>query len=237
MIDKMSNQGKIGFLFGEGKLDKLNNIAESAEKDKPHCISEINEENKLKETIESQRTKRADHHDMISRGTKIMSATGGNITDMGGPKKYMKSQTSNSIFDSDVLERLSKKQDSSEKTKEIKANINKVRNSINKEIMNELTDSLKDTDQRKSSNVSSLSEYSGSSSYKRPVNGLSIFDDNMNFDRVPEKTAGEILDEKIQDNKSKVDDSWKNPSRNNNMRYLEDRLMDSFINREKNNEE
>jgi len=233
MLDKMSDQAKIGFLFGEGKLDKLNRMAESIE-NVANCQTD-NVDSKVKDSIESQRTKKADYHDMSAGSSKIMSSSGGNITDIGGPRKQMNSQTSNSIFDCEVLDRLRVIKDSSEETAEIKSNVNRVRNSINDEVMNNLAESLKSTDQRKSSTVSPMSQYSGSS-YNKPANGLSIFDQDMNFERVPEKSDGEKLSAKLAEDREKSNDSWRDTSKANSIRSLEDRLIDSFMNREKDNE-
>ena len=234
MIDKMSNQSKIGFLFGDGKLDKLNREAEES-KNNVKRVEEV-KTNELKDVAESQKAKKADHHDMISRGTKIMSTTGGVQTDIGGPKKYLKSETSNSIFDTEVIARLIETKGSQEESMEIKENIQKVRNSINAEVMNELTDRLKDTDQRKGSSVSSLGEYAGGSTYRKPANGLSIFDESFDFSRVPEKTAGEKVSDRVAEERGKKDDSWQKVSKSKSMQELQSKLIDSFINRDKDNE-
>lgn len=225
----MSNQGKISFLLGEGKLDDQNAQA--------HIVKEVaniqseNDNKRIKETIASQKTKKADHHDMISRGTKIKSTTGGVVTDIGGPKKFLKSETSNSIFDTEVIDRLMKVKTSQEESKEIKENINKVRNSINSEVMDELANSLKNTDQRKASSIASLSEYSGST-YRKPSNGLSIFDEEFDFGRVPDKTEGEKVSERVSKEKDKKDNSWQKVSKAKTIKDLENRLIDSFLNKE-----
>jgi len=234
MIDRMSNQNKIGFLFGDGKLDRLNREAKEV-KNNVKLVEEV-KTNELKDVAELQKAKKADHHDMISRGTKIMSTTGGIQTDIGGPKKYLKSETSNSIFDTEVIERLMETKGSQEESKEIKDNIQKVRNSINAEVMNELTDNLKDTDQRKGSNVSSLSEYVGGSKYRKPVNGLSIFDDDFDFSRVPEKTAGEKVSDRVIEERGKKDNSWQKVSKSKSMQELQNKLIDSFIHRDRDHE-
>ena len=121
---------------------------------------------------------------------------------------------------------------SKESSQEIKDNIKKVRNSINDEVMDNLAESLQSTDQRKGSSVASLSEYSGSSSYQRPANGLSIFDKNMNFERVPEKTGGEKLVEKLAEEREKVDDSWRGGAKRISSKSIQDAFFENLMRRD-----
>jgi len=227
MLDRMSNQSKISFLLGEGKLDRLNKEAEEI-MNQDQKVVDGEDAPSLDQVAESQKQKNIDYHDMVSRGTKVMSAAGGTVTDMGGPKKFVKSEISNSIFDSEVLDRLKEVKTSREETDEEKSNINRVRNSINDEVMDSLAESLRDTDQRKGSSVSQVGEYSGSS-YNKPKNGISIFDTEKDFSRVPEKTDGEKLAEKLEQERNATEDNWRYDSPTKSIKSLQDSFIDNVL--------
>jgi len=164
----------------------------------------------------------------------ILSAGGGSVLDIGGPSKYIGSQTNNSIFDTSVIERNTGKKDNGEIIKETNKNIEKVRNGYNQERMDEMVDNLKNTDTRKQSSVSSLSEYGSTKNYQKPTTSISIFDnlDEKAFGRLADKTDGEKITDRAKQKKEK-DDSWKN---NFGTKKITSDLLSGLFNSDKNNE-
>lgn len=147
---------------------------------------------------------KADNSSAIdNRAGSILSAGRGSVSDFGGPSKHMGSQTSNSIWDSKIVESLAKKQDNGEKIKEENLQLKSNRNAIKEERLDNMAQALQETDMRKADSVASSGEFSGSK-YSMPQNNMSIFD-NADFERIPEKTAGEQLGKK----EVIKDESWK----------------------------
>jgi len=147
---------------------------------------------------------KADNSSAIdNRAGSILSAGRGSVSDFGGPSKHMGSQTSNSIWDSKIVESLAKKQDNGEKIKEENLQLKSNRNAIKEERLDNMAQALQETDMRKADSVASSGEFSGSK-YSMPQNNMSIFD-NADFERIPEKTAGEQLEKK----EVVKDESWK----------------------------
>jgi len=171
-------------------------------------IIEIKEEKIAEQKVNKQELKtpqKSDNSSAIeSKGSPILSAGQGTISNIGGSSKYVKSETSNSIWDSNKLESLAKKEDSGERIKKENKQATLKRENIEKERLDEMVDSLQETDMRRANNVSGIGGFKGSK-FNMPENNISIFDDKE-FERVPEKTNGEKLAE-IERNKK--DDSWK----------------------------
>tara|TARA_Y100000310_G_scaffold310879_1_gene356617 strand:+ start:3080 stop:3868 length:789 start_codon:yes stop_codon:yes gene_type:complete len=119
----------------------------------------------------------------------IRSARSGTVTDTGGPRRYMQSATANSIWDPDNLARLAEAVDRKDATKAEQEQVHANRREAEDQRMNDLAETLKGIDQRKDSHINSPGTYGGSA-YKAP-SGNSIFDDQHDFSRIPEKTAGE----------------------------------------------
>jgi|ETNvirnome_2_130_1030620.scaffolds.fasta_scaffold05528_2 hypothetical protein len=146
---------------------------------------------------------KADNSSAIdNRAGSILSAGRGSVSDFGGPSKQIGSQTSNSIWDSKIIESLAAKQDNGEKIKEENLQLKSNRNAIKEERLDNMAQALQDTDMRKADSVANSGEYSGSK-YSMPQNNISIFD-SAEFERIPEKTAGEQLTKEVV-----KDDSWK----------------------------
>ena len=138
------------------------------------------------------------------RGGQILTAGGGSIRDTGGPRKHMGSITNNSIWDSGVLQDLAQKRSNDETTAEIKSNVQHLRNSMKEDRIDQMVEDLQNTDLRKDSTVKNTGEYiERGSNYKAPQNHISIFDDKLDFSRVPEKTAGEKSAEESRKEKDK----------------------------------
>jgi len=178
--------------------------------------------------IKNQKPKKSNNSKAIENysNKSILSAGQASITDFGGPEKQIKTQTSNSIWDSTILDKLSKSQDNREKTASEKNKIEKYYQSMKQERLDEMVNALKNTETRKNANVNRAAEYTFDSTYKAPSSGISIFDSNKDFDRVPEMTHGEKVAKEARVKREK-DTSWKQVSRNNTIQSMED----SFINK------
>ena len=196
MIQRMSDEHKISFLNKEKDSEKVSK-------------SEIIPEKTIYQLAEEQKAKRLSNKDNgLMTSQHIVSATTGGITNEGGPSKYVKSESSNTIWNSDKTAEASKKLDSKTKTIQEKAQIVSNRREAEDKRMNELTESLKSTLQDKASSVSSAGILSGTN-YKVSENNMSIFDKN-DFERLQDKTEGEKVSEDIKTKKSQVDNSWRN---------------------------
>ena len=130
----------------------------------------------------------------------------GTVKDFGGPKKYIKSETSNSIWDSEVIDRQKEAQDSKERIQAEKQQIQKLRDDIKQERLDKMVEAIQGTDTRKASTVTRMAD-AGSDTYKAPQNGISIFDKG-DFERIAEKTEGEKIRDRARAPKEK-DESWK----------------------------
>jgi len=167
---------------------------------------------------------------MDSRFTKsVLSAGGagqGGISDMGGPQKQLGAQSNNSIWDSGILERLSQTKCNKEKTTEEKQENLNHKNSMKQGRIDEMVSSLNETDNRKSANISQIGGYvERDGAYKPPTRNLSIFDTDLNFDRVPETTEGEKATAKVVKQK---DDSWKTISKSKKISNVLDGFFDNL---------
>jgi len=177
-----------------------------------------------------------DDKPIMARGSNVLSARAVNITDVGGPKKQMKMETANSIWDADKVARQLTKKDSGErireKNKSIAASLDEQKqlsryNTIDGK---SLADAIKATEQRKDNSVLSMSvQEAHKYSKKLPMSGMSMFD-TKEFERVPDKTAGEIAaeDKKQESNKEK-DRSWLNNNKTVTSKDLFNRMIDSLV--------
>jgi hypothetical protein len=198
MIQKMSDQGKIQFTEKESEV-------------KPVAAQEANNGITAKEALfRDQKAKTLDNAEVINSfrsANSVLSAGGGSIKDEGGPRKYIGSETQNSIWDTDIIEKLSGTKSNKEKTDDEKDNIKNARKNIRQESLDNLTEALSQTDTRKVADVSNMSEFN-SVNYRKPLsNNLSIFDTEV-FDNMPEKTAGEKMAEKARMAKE-ADTTWR----------------------------
>lgn len=173
---------------------------------------------------------RADNSRGMNRGGErsILSAGGSSIKDTGGPKKYVGSETQNSIWGSSVVENLIATADGGERIKQEKKDLANIRENFQRERLDSMVDSLNSTDTRKASSVSSIGEFAGGT-FKSPSNSMSIFD-SADFERVPEKTNGEKMAESARTAKAK-DESWKTINKTQSPKSVFDKLF------ERNNEE
>ncbi len=195
----MSDQHKISFLDGE----------KSSETPKK---KDIKPEKTIQQLAQEQKSKTLNNkynYNGIMNGQSIFSARTGVIKDNGGPTKYTKSESSNTLWDSNKIARISQEIDSKTKTTQDKQVIADNKRHAEKQRMDTLVEALRSTDQRKASDIapSGAGSHSGSN-YKNRSNNMSIFD-TIDFERLPEKTAGEKVSEDNASRKGQKDDSWR----------------------------
>jgi len=181
----MSDQHKISFLEGE----------KSSETPKK---KDVKPEKTMQQLQAEQKSKTLDNkynNSGIMNGQSIFSARTGVIRDNGGPAKYMKSESSNTLFDSNKTARMSQEIDSKTKTTQDKAVIADNKRHAEQQRMDKLVEALRSTDQRKATDIapSGSGSHSGTN-YKNRSNNMSMFD-TQDFERLPEKTAGEQVKE------------------------------------------
>jgi len=131
----------------------------------------------------------------LSHSSNIRSARTGGISNDRGPSKYIKSESSNSIWDNERLARLAGAPDPTKEGEAEKEAIQNNRRHAEKQRMDSMVEALQKTDQRKDSYVSSLSARAGNP-YKTQQTGMSIFAKDNDFGNIPEKTEGEATIER-----------------------------------------
>jgi hypothetical protein len=199
MIQRMSDQHKIQFLDNEKAPEKVSKSEAPSKK----TINQLAEEQKAKKL-----SNKFDNQAQQVMTTKhISSARTGGVTNEGGPSTYIKSNSSNTIWNSDKTANASKELDSKTKTIQEKAQIASNRREAENKRMNDLTESLKSTLQDKASSISPAGTLSGTN-YKVSKNNMSIFD-NKDFMRLSEKTGGEKVSEDVKARRGQVDNSWR----------------------------
>lgn len=186
MIQKMSDQGKIKFTEPETQLPPVEKKAE-----------------KVRAEFVNKPAQKLNNSDSVASrfGNAILSAGGGIVKDIGGPNKFIGSETGNSIWNTDNISKIAETPSNKEKTDKEKETIQEVRKTIRKQALDNLTEALQSTDTRKANSVSNLSSYAGSN-YKDLSGNLSIFDTEK-FDNMPEKTHGEKVAEESRKIKEK----------------------------------
>ena len=220
MLQKMSDEHKIGFL-GENKSPSVQKTKDEKQ------------QKTIKQLAEEQKAKRLDHKDNGMMTIKhISSARTGVVKDTGGPSKYVKSETSNSIFDAGKNARVFKEVDSKTKTIQEKENIIANRRDAEQKRMDDLAKELKNTEQRKASSISPMGVQKGSN-YKLAVNSMSIFD-TEDFERVVDKTPGEQITEDTQKRNRQVDDSWRGGGKSITSKEAKDKFFDSLLQKKEN---
>ncbi len=173
MIQRMSDQYKINFL-DNGKSSKKTAKSEDAPK---KTLNQIAEEQKAKKISNKDDGLMTSHH--------ISSARTGEIRDEGGPSKYIKSESSNTIWENKEVKEI----DNKTKTIQEKEQISSNKREAESKRMNDMAESLKSTLQEKASSISPAGILSGTN-YKVSDNNMSIFD-KKDFSRLSEKTEGE----------------------------------------------
>jgi hypothetical protein len=137
-----------------------------------------------------QKTQNEAYGDTISRGRSSIRparcASDGGITDMGGSKKQIGSETNNSIWDSEVLSKMANQLSSREATAAEKESSARIRQKKQAEYKQSMSPKLGDDAvelAKKSSAVNSVSAKASGKGFI-PANAISMFDTNTNFDRL-----------------------------------------------------
>jgi hypothetical protein len=215
MIRRMSDEHKINFL--ENKEDNIKQIV--PQKEKKMSLGELAEEMKSKKLSNKNSEMMTIHH--------IRSAQSGKITDIGGPDTVSNVDSLNSIWDSEKLEKATKKIDSKTRVQLEKEQIENNKRVAEQKRMDELVENINSTDSRKNSNIYRASDYSGSKYYS-PAHGISIFD-GKEFERLPEKSAGEKMSDENREKESQEDESWKNSGKAVSSKQLQNIFMGNFF--------
>lgn len=163
-------------------------------------------------------------HNIKSAGTptlptnsskRILTNKGNDVVDTGGASKQMGYERNNSIFDPNVIARQAEEQGNDERIRETNDKIAKQRANAKHTSRYEtidgesIVDALKQVDTRKDAGVRAVgAQEAHKYNNKLPMNGISIFDTD-DFERVPEKTAGEKRRAEIKEAaKAPKDRSW-----------------------------
>lgn len=213
MIRKVSDDNKINFLNKDVESDVKN-------------VEKITKSKSIDETILEQKSKHLNCKDNgFQTSRHISSAAVGNITDNGGSSKFIKSESSPTIFNTNKIENVT--ECSKEKTIREKADIASNKREAEQKRMDDIVASLKETDLNKGSSVLRNGLMSGEN-YKAPKNAISIFD-TKEFERLPDKTEGEIVSDVNKSNRNKVDESWRGGSKSSGSKEIMDNLFNSLF--------
>lgn len=215
----MSDEHKISFLE---KVEDPKKASKSEEVSKK-TINQLSEEQKSKKLA----NKFDDNAQQVMTTQHICSARTGGITNEGGPSAYIKSESSNTIWNADKTAEASKELDSKTKTIRDKAEIASNKREAENNRMNDLVEVLKSTLQEKASTVSPAGTLSGTN-YKVSKNNMSIFDDK-DFMRLSDKTDGEKISDDIKTRRSQVDNSWRNGGKVVSSKDMTKNLMESLF--------
>lgn len=211
----MSDQHQIKFLDNEKSSEKV-------------VKSETTPEKTLNQLAEEQKSKKLSNKDdglMTSR--HISSARTGDISDEGGPAKYIKSDSSNTIWDPSRNAKIPEAMDSKTKTIQEKADIASNKRGAEQKRMEDMAETLKSTIQDKASSVSPAGTLSGTN-FKVSENNMSIFD-NADFMRIQEKTGGEKVSEDVKSRKNQTDNSWRGGGKSLTSKEVTKNMFDGFF--------
>jgi len=170
-------------------------------------------EKKAEKKVVPTKAQKLDNSKMLNvkGGGTFLFAGNGFAPDGGSPSQFMGKSSNNSIWDSEVIERLSSKKGGDEIIKEAREKQYSVEQERAKDRMDGIVNELKDVDLRKDASIVSCGSYNeGVSNYKAPTNAISIFDTDFNFGKIPEKTEGEKIVEARRNPKEKDKSSVSN---------------------------
>jgi len=219
MLQRMSDQHKISFLESEKYSEAPKKKTEKSKK----TIQQI------AETQKSKKLNNKYNGNGIMNGQSIFSARTEIIKDDGGPTKYMKGESSNTVWDNNKTARISQEIDSKTKTTQDKKVIADNKRYAEEKRMDILVDALKSTNTTKASaiNPSGQSSHNGTN-YKNKASGMSIFD-SEDFQRLPEKTAGEQVSKDNTSRYGQKDDSWRGGAKSTTTREVVSDFFDSLM--------
>lgn len=147
---------------------------------------------------------------------RILTNKGNYISDVGGSSNQIKSQNSNSIFEPNRLDDLTKVRDNGERIRAENELLAKQREEMKKISryetidLDKLSESIENNELNRPGVVRSTANSDTSVGYSKRVqsNGISIFDEKA-FDKIPEQTSGEARRKELADAaKAPKDRSW-----------------------------
>ena len=154
--------------------------------------------NGKKENLTPMAPEKLDNSNAMKRrnGGSFLYAGDGFAPDGGSPTKYMGANTNNSIWDSEVLTRLGEKKTGDEIIKASREQKEEIKAKKRSRDKLENVEAAINVDTRKDSTILRHSgDYNDDTNVHIPSNALSIFDNDRDFNRIPEKTAGEKMAE------------------------------------------
>ncbi len=214
MIRKMSDEHKIDFL----ELKKSIETKKAPSATNKPTLRQIAEEQKAKKLSSKDDGLMTSHH--------ISSARTGDISNEGGPTKFTKSESSNTIFDTNKSDRLAQEINNKTRVQNEKEEIASNKRIAENKRMSQLAEVLSKTEQANDSTVSPVSRYSGSNYYS-PKNNMSIFD-TQEFERLADKTSGEIVSEETIQRNAQKDESWKGNDKTFSSKDVINNLFDNL---------
>ena len=181
---------------GKSETTKIAYACDTKETEKTEYEKYLDAAQAARESLHNLR--RADTEGLQNLSSKrILTNKGSYINDMGGAHKQIGSERSNTIFEPDKVEHLAKQKGNDERIKEEIAAEQRHREHM-KDVsryetinLDRLAEAIENGETRKDGGVHSMATQEHSGYRNRvPANGISIFD-KKDFERVPEKTAGE----------------------------------------------
>jgi hypothetical protein len=172
----------------------------------------------------------------VSPSHSIGRAQAGGLSDVGGTVRQMKSATTNSIWDTSVLDKLAEQETEGEKisaNKKLEEAHRQERKIAerNEEIdLDTLKELIANGELARGSRISSVSASDDESYHSHiPSGSISMFDDG-DFDRIPEKSSGESIKEAAEARamKKKADTSWKKGHEASSSRAALDRFFSNI---------
>jgi hypothetical protein len=230
-----SSQNISESFFGLGNLAESINVAEKVSKAMEN--DRRSSKDHLSKLSEEQKSRHLSGFDeRTSNGSSIISANAAGITDMGGPKKQIKLPISNSIFDPHSNAREASKIGEKTDIQVAKETIATNRRTAENDRMNELVEKLQGTDQTKASSVHRTGTGNvESTDFRASQNNMSIFD-SSDFARIPEKTGGEKISERVAEEKAQVDASWRGNGKSLKSSEIQSNFFDSLLEKLDSNE-
>ena len=215
----MSDQHKINFLDNKESSEKVTELKSTPKK----TINQLSEEQKSKKLsnkfdAEAQQVMTSKH---------ISSARTGDITDIGGPGTFTKSDSANTIWDENKNAKASQSMDNKTKTIQEKEHIATNKRDAENKRVSDLAETLKSTLLSKASTVTPTGTLSGTN-YKESEKNMSIFD-SKDFMRVADKTDGEKVSEDVKERKSQKDESWRSGGKVVSSKDITKKLLDGFF--------
>lgn len=179
-------------------------------------------ENTPKAVTAAEAIQQAKYADQVAmpRACSIGKAQCGKLTDMGGPVRQMRTATSNSIWNPDVLKQIKEGEIKLTEEDRIKSDNAKLAAKRDEERRNQFRidpEAVKAA-MRRADSVTNVpahergSESAPTYSHRVASHQISIFDSADKLDKMPDLTAGEQIKKAAAERRNKKDDSWKRPS-------------------------